>query len=248
MLTNYHTHTVFCDGKDTPEEMVLRAIELGMGEIGFSSHSYTFFDTGYCMSKEDTETYKSTVRELGDRYSDRIKVLLGVEQDYFSLESTDDYEYVIGSVHYVLKNGIYIPVDESKEIQIKAVEEHYGGDFYAFIEDYYKLVGDVSKKTGCDIIGHFDLITKFNEKGDLFDTTSKRYVDAVRGALGSLCDSSAVFEINTGAMSRGYRTQPYPSKEIIDFLKERGKKLIFSSDCHAKENLLHGYDAYKVLI
>ena len=37
---NLHTHCTFCDGKNTAEEMVLRAIEEGSPEIGFTSHSY----------------------------------------------------------------------------------------------------------------------------------------------------------------------------------------------------------------
>ena len=39
-LQNLHQHCTFCDGKDTPEEMIAYAIEKGFDSIGFSSHSY----------------------------------------------------------------------------------------------------------------------------------------------------------------------------------------------------------------
>ena len=53
--TNFHTHTTFCDGKNTAEEVVLSAIEKGFSAIGFSGHGYTPFDLRYCM--QDMEGY-----------------------------------------------------------------------------------------------------------------------------------------------------------------------------------------------
>ena len=113
--SNFHTHTHFCDGKNTPEELVLEAIRLGCPKLGFSGHSYTFFDESYCMSQTGTQEYIRQVRALKEKYADRIQILLGVEQDYFSDTSTEGYDYVLGSVHYVLKNGCYLAVDESKD-------------------------------------------------------------------------------------------------------------------------------------
>ena len=51
ILCDYHVHTTFSDGKNTPEEIVLAAREKGLKEIGFSDHSYTFFDERYCLKK-----------------------------------------------------------------------------------------------------------------------------------------------------------------------------------------------------
>lgn len=240
--SNYHTHTVFCDGIDTPEALVREAIRLSCPELGFSGHSYTFFDESYCMSPAGTEAYKADVRALRQKYAGRIRILLGVEQDFYSEAPTDDYDYVIGSVHYVKKDGCYLPVDESRELQQQAVAEHYGGDFYAFVEDYYRTVADVYDRTHCDIIGHFDLIMKFNDDGALFDPYHPRCRAAVLTALKRLMQTPAVFERNTGAIARGYRTQPYPAAWIRDELHARGKCLLWSSDCHDKKDLLFGFD------
>ncbi|MGM9646360.1 MAG: histidinol-phosphatase [Eubacteriales bacterium] len=238
VISNFHTHTVYSDGKDAPEDIVMEAIRLGCSEIGFSDHSYTDFDTSYCMPKEKAAEYKREIKRLKEKYKGRIKIYLGIEQDYYSAEPTDDYDYIIGSVHYVKKDGAYIPVDESAKKQIDAVNALYGGDFYAFIDDYYKTVSDVYQKTKCDIIGHFDLVTKFNQDGALFDTSDKRYKESSSAALEKLINTPALFEINTGAISRGYRKTSYPESVILDRIAKSKKPFILSSDSHKKETLL----------
>lgn len=245
MLYNYHTHTKYCDGKNTPEEMVQKAIELGLLEIGFSGHSYTEFDLEPCMTLDGTEEYKKEIKFLKQKYQGKIKILLGLEYDYHSDCSRDGYDYILGSVHYILKNGEYLCIDYSREKQIEAVNRYYGGDFYAYIEDYYKTVSDLYKKTKCDIIGHFDLITKYNADGSLFDINHPRYIAAWRSAADAILNTPAVVEINTGGIARGHVKNPYPAKEIIDYFKAHGKKMIFSSDCHNKDFLLCGYDEVK---
>ncbi|MBR6526439.1 MAG: PHP domain-containing protein [Lachnospiraceae bacterium] len=81
--SNYHTHTQFCDGKNSPEEIVHEAICLGCPEVGFSGHSYTFFDESYCMTQTGTQEYIAEIRALQEKYRGKIKILLGVEQDYY---------------------------------------------------------------------------------------------------------------------------------------------------------------------
>ncbi len=250
IINNYHTHTIFCDGKDTPEDIVKEAVSLGCTEIGFSGHSYTdtIDDEPFCMTKENTEKYKKEINRLKTVYGDKIKILSGVEQDYYSDASTADYDYVIGSVHYVLKDGCYISVDESREAQIRDVEKYYNGDFYEFANDYYKLVGDIYNKTKCDIVGHFDLITKFNENNDLFDTKNERYIKAYSEAVDKLLNKGLYFEVNYGAISRNYRTTPYPNQDILDILIKSNEKIIYSSDCHKKEDLLFGITKNNIFV
>ncbi len=239
-LSNLHTHTCFCDGKDTPREMIERALELGLAELGFSGHSYTPFDLSYCMTREKTRQYIEEVGALKKEYKGKIHVLLGIEQDYFSDEKTDPYEYVIGSVHYVKKGGVYLPVDKSEESFRQNVALYYGGDYYAFCEDYYSLVGDVFDRTRCDIVGHFDLVTKFNEGGKLFDENHERYQIAVDNALQKLFRTGVTFEINYGAIARGYRKTPYPDETILEKIRKNGSPVIVTSDCHDKDKLQYG--------
>ena len=237
-----HVHTTFSDGKNTPEEVVLEAIARKMKVIGFSDHSYTAFDESWCMKKGDIPLYRACIAELRARYADRIKILCGIEQDFYSEEPTDGYDYVIGSVHYIRAGEEFIPVDESPEILRAAAEKHFGGDLFVLIEDYYRTVAQVVEKTHADIIGHFDLVTKFNEDGSLFDEADPRYLAASRAAADALLKTGKPFEINTGAISRGYRTSPYPSVALRDYIRGRGGSFILSSDSHAKETLCFRFE------
>lgn len=244
-FSNFHTHTILCDGKDRPEELVLEALRLGCPAIGFSGHSYAPYDEAYCMSPVQTETYKEEICRLREEYADRIRIYMGIEQDLYSTSPTAGYDYVIGSVHYLYRNGVYLPIDASQSAQEQAVQAHYGGDWYAFAEDYFAAVSRVYERTHCQVVGHFDLLTKFNEGDALFSTEHPRYRRAVSRALDALSLAPVVFEINTGAISRGYRTEPYPAGWIVEELRRRGRKRILSSDCHTRENLLFGFEKYK---
>ena len=241
-LCDLHIHTVYCDGKDTPEELVLEAIRKNMDCIGFSSHSYTYFDESYCMKKDKIQAYKNEILSLKEKYRDKIKILCGIEQDFYSAEPSDSYDYVIGSVHYLKVAGIYISVDLSADDLINSVKKYYGGDFYKLTEDYFATVAKIKN---ADIIGHFDLVTKFNENYCLFDETDERYVNAYKKAVDTLLTRDVLFEINTGAIARGFKTVPYPSEQILDYIRAGGGKTILSSDCHSKEMLMFGFDKYR---
>lgn len=245
---NFHTHCTFCDGKNTAEEMVLAAIDAGLETLGFSSHSYTFFDESYCIKKNEQDKYIAEIHRLKEKYNDKIEILCGIEQDYYSEESTDKFDYSIGSVHYLKFDDEYVPVDEGSDKHIYAINKFLNGDTLAFAELYFETVADVVNKTNCDIIGHFDLISKFREKQPIFDETSPRYINAWKKALDKLIPTGVPFEINTGAISRGVRTTPYPTPEMIDYIKSKGGKLIMSSDTHSKDSVTCCFDKYEHLL
>lgn len=238
---NFHTHTSYCDGKDAPEELVKTALRKGFFALGFSSHSYTEMDKDFAMNAEKAEKYRKEIAYLKEKYKGKIELYCGVEQDYFSKEPTEPYDYVIGSVHYILKNGEYISVDTSAEIVKNAVDRLYGGDFDALAEDYFALVSNVVQKTNADIIGHFDLVSKFSEKNGYGQ--SPRFLAAAEKAVKALTALNKPFEINTGAVARGRRSIPYPSPEILKMIKKHGGKITISSDCHNKEYLDFGFDS-----
>lgn len=241
-MNNYHTHTRYCDGKDTPKELAEAAIRLGCSALGFSGHGFTHFDTSWCMSPEGTEAYVRELRELKQVCGGRLDILIGLERDYYGANDGMDWDYTIGSVHYVNHNGEYLPVDESEALLRSAVRRCYDGDIYAFIEAYYRCVGDIYEKTKCRIVGHFDLITKFNEGGKLFDEDHPRYLEAAGAALERLRGKPLLFELNTGAIARGYRSSPYPSPTLRRMILKQGGSFILSSDCHDKKDLLCGFE------
>lgn len=243
-----HTHTYFCDGKDSPEEMVQAAINAGLDTIGICTHAHTAFDERYCIPKARYGEFQTEISRLKEKYRDKIEVLCGVEQDLFSDMSTEGFDYVIGSVHYLPIEGEYVPVDEDAETLIDACNKYFGGDVYAMAEYYFSVESRVARETKCDIIGHFDLISKFNERTAMFDTENERYVRAYEAALDELLKAGVPFEVNTGAISRGYRTTPYPSDKMIDYIKFHGGRLMLSSDSHSKDTVAYLFDKFEYLI
>lgn len=243
-MRDLHMHTTYSDGKNTPEEMILSAIEKGLDTVGLSDHSHSESDD--CgMSPEGTIACRKEIERLKPLYSKRIRVLRGLERDYYS-DDFSDYDYVIGSVHSIrMSDGYYLGVDNTPEILSAGVEKYYSGNWYAMVEDFFALEKDVVRQTKCDIIGHFDLVTKFNERYSFFDTNDPRYVKAWKDAVDELLKTGKPFEVNTGAISRGWRTDPYPSPEIRKYITEHGGILILSSDAHSKENIAFQFDLWQ---
>ena len=240
-MKDLHMHTVFSDGKNTPEEMILEAIRLGLDTVGISDHSHL----DPCgMTLEATEEYHKEIARLKKKYAGQIRVLCGLERDFIS-DDFSDYDYVIGSVHLLtMPDGHHVSIDWTAEKQREGVEKYFGGDWYAFAEAYYATEARVVEVTKCDIIGHFDLITKFIEQEPAFDVHHPRYVRAWQNAVNELLKTGKPFEINTGAISRGYRTEPYPSREIRDYIRAHGGKMILSSDSHQIETIAYKFEDY----
>ncbi len=236
-----HCHTALCDGKHTPAEMAAAAFAAGCGAIGFSGHAPLPDGDDWCMPAVSVPVYRQAVLDLRERYRGQMDVFLGLEQDYFSPPAGEGWDYLIGSVHCVVKDGMVLTVDESEAAFLKAVRDCYGGNFYAFARDYFRLEAEVVKTTGCQIVGHFDLFTKFNEGNRLFDTTDPRYLGPAMEALDALLEEDVLFEINTGAISRGYRTTPYPAPVFLRRIREKGGRVAVTSDSHSADSLLFAY-------
>ena len=234
IISNFHTHSTFCDGKHTPEEIVLEAIEKEFSSIGFSGHGYTPYDLRYCM--KDAEGYITEIERLKEKYSNRIGIFLGSEEDAFSPVDRGRYDYVIGSSHYYFLDGKYLPIDSDFGYFSRCLEA-FNYDLPRMAEQYYGNFCAYIKARRPDIIGHFDLITKFDELSEPYFTGTPEYLKISEKYTLEAIKSDSIFEVNTGAISRGFRSSPYPGEGLLHLLKKQGAKLILSSDSHAKNTL-----------
>lgn len=242
MLANFHTHTTFCDGKSTPEEIVLAAIEKGFCAIGFSGHGYTPFDTSYCMN--DTEGYSREVKTLKEKYKDKIQIYLGVEEDSSAPVNRSDFEYIIGSSHYLRIGGKFVTIDSDPE-QFSACLDAFSGDPVRLAEAYYADLCNYINKRRPDIIGHFDLITKYDELGNSIFLKNPKYNALAEQAAINAAKSGSIFEVNTGAISRSLRTSAYPAENILFTLRREDARIILSSDAHDAARLDAFFDETK---
>ena len=239
MKANYHTHTTFCDGKNTPEQIVQAAIEKGMDAIGFSGHGYTEFDLRYCM--KDTEGYIREIKRLKEVYGNRIRIFLGVEEDAFWLQNRKDFDYIIGSCHYLLVDGVYHPVDSS-HAHFKRCLDLFSYDAVRLAHAYYAPFCSYICRRKPDIVGHFDLVTKFDELETSLFLENPAYHAVAEQYLRAAAASGCLFEVNTGAISRGYRTAPYPCENLLHILKKNGNGLVLASDSHNADTLDYGFE------
>lgn len=233
-LQNLHTHTSFCDGKDSAEEIIKTALSKGFGGIGFSGHSYMSYSPSHSMSLNGTKQYKKEVLKLKQKYNGQIDVFLGLEVDAYSNVDLSGYEYLIGSLHYLKIGNEYVGFDRSSQVVYDIIKDYFNGNGLAFAKEYYIQLSNIADYGKFDIIGHFDIITKNIDKIKYFDTDSKEYLKYAFDALDALRGKIPFFEVNTGAISRGYRLAPYPMKNILVKMKEMGFGAIISSDTHDK--------------
>ena len=238
--SNVHSHTTFSDGRNTAEEMVQAALALGFHTLGFSEHGPADYDDA-AMPAARAGEYRAEVLRLKERYAGRIDLLLGLEHDWLSPADLSACDYAIESVHYVKKDGALWSVDWTREKLETARDTLYGGDPYALCRDYFKTVCESIEGTGAAILGHIELIMKFNEARDLFDDADPRYLGPALACAELAARSGRLVEINTGAMAKGYRTAPYPGAAMLRRIRACGGRVLLSSDCHNADYLDFGF-------
>ena len=176
-------------------------------------------------------------------------------------------EYTIGSTHFVpvpgssvwstpaafgthregSENWDLIGVDGDIGMLHDQCRQYYGGDFYALSADYYRFEAMVAVRLHPTFIGHFDLITRFNDLsradgGHFLDETSERYLLPARRAMEALVPYGLPFEINCGAVNRGRKRELYPRPELLRYLHALGGEILISADAHQKELLDGGFE------
>ncbi|MBK5202076.1 MAG: histidinol-phosphatase HisJ family protein, partial [Spirochaetaceae bacterium] len=230
---NLHTHTIYSDGKNTPEEMINRAIELNFSDLGFSEHADDVCsEDGIVMLQKDYIKYFNLLDTLKEKYKSQINIYKGLELDAFSYTPKVKLDYTIGSIHYIKKNNEFYSIDFDAETSRKIVDI-FGGTKNLLIAYLEEMIA-FAKRNPYNILAHFDLYTKFNEIDPIFDVNSKEYLDMATNALEEVINLGKIIEINTGAISRGYRTTFYPSLSLVKVLNDLKAPIILGSDAHSK--------------
>ena len=251
---NYHTHTTWCDGKDTPEAVVQAAIARGFDEIGFSSHAMLpspLLD--WVLTEERAPRYAAEIRSLAEKYAGRIRVLCGVEADYVPGGANPDRatyaaaapDYIIGSIHFVTApDGAQVCVDKTPQDLADGIRDHFGGSAEEYIRAYFRQQRDMVRLFDFDVVGHLDLVRKFNVRRPYFDESAAWYREELEKTADAVAESGKIAEVNTGAISRGWLDDAYPSAEFRAMLRERGVRFVLSSDAHAADAIDCAFDRF----
>ncbi len=230
-----HTHTVFSDGKLTVEELVQLAAEQGLLAIGISDHSFTEFDQRYCMKAGRIAEYLAEIRRVKKLFQGQIEVYAGLEYDgYSELSEREEFDYLIGDCHYIrTQDGRYHSVDHCYEEQRDAINDYFRGDPLAYARTYFETYEARTRAHRPDILGHFDLVTKFGSVGSEEPAYRKMAVEALEACL----QITSVVELNTKPIVQAWKSEPFPAPFLLKAILELGGKIILSSDFHRSEQL-----------
>ena len=235
-ICNLHTHCTFCHGKATMEEMTKAAIDAGYRYLGFSSHNPTGFDFDRIQVKQqDIQPYFDEIDRLNAVYGDRIRIFKAFEVESRNAWGTkpvmfEQTDYNIGSVHWLEIDGQYHAIDSSVEKfenLVKAAES-----VERVWKQYFEEVSSYAEGSDYEIAGHLDLISKFNQVTGMFDENDRLYRNLALECVERVVRAGKIVEVNLGAMNNGYRSQPYPSRFMLERAKELGAKVIISTDAH----------------
>ena len=239
---NLHCHTIFDDGADRPEQMVLAAEQAGLRSLGISLHCPIAGEESWCCPAVDEERFLVEMRWLKEKYAGRIAVWCGLEYDLDAARrSVPPYDYIIGSCHLLGD----MPIDYNP-VEAGHLAACFGGPIRA-AQAYYRRLCAMADYPEVSIVGHFDLLTKFDERAPIYDSAAPEYRDAAFAAMETLNVAGKIFEINSGAISRGWRTSPYPAPELLRHLKSLGGRICISSDAHRARDIVCAFDRCEAL-
>lgn len=248
MKQNLHTHTTFCDGKDTPEQLVLAAIEKGLSAIGFSGHSYNPYSVMFAGKADRTKEYQQHIRMLQQKYRGKIDIYCGLEVEAVALPEMTGYDFLIGSAHYFYIDNECIGFDRSPETVQQIIGTYFNGSSLEYARRYFETLVKLPQYGKFDILAHFDIHAKNNERIAMFDENDPKYLSLGFDAIDALAGKIPFFEVNTGSMARGYRSKPYPAPAFIRRLNEKGFGAVITSDCHDAKYLDYGFDTACALL
>ncbi|WP_159522096.1 histidinol-phosphatase [Sunxiuqinia indica] len=230
-LIDYHMHSILSDGKNTHEEMIKRGIELGLDEIGFSDH-VCLKPVSWAISPIDIPVMTEQILALREKYSDQIKVLYGIEMDYFpgkeqeiqELIASLPLDYVIGSVHFIGDWNF----DTDKSLYGKWTND----ELYHM---YYELIQLAANSGLFDTIGHLDIIKKFRIYPE------SNLSGLVEETLKVIKENKLVVELNTGGLDRPC-AELTPSPYIVERCYHHHIPMTISSDAHSTKQIARHYE------
>ena len=245
-LSNFHTHCGLDDGVGTMEEYVLSALSKGFGALGFSCHAPGSLEDQWHMDKKDFPYYLEEIDRLRTLYRDRLEIYVGLELDYLEdteelvgAEYRDQLDYTIASVHLMrhTKSGTYLSID-GPVVEFEALlQDNFRGDIQKFATHYFTLQERMITQHSFDLLGHCDLMKKLNIDNKYFDPSSTWYRKAASHLLKVARKHNVRIEVNTGGISRGATTEPYPSMDMLSECSELGIPVTLSSDAHQSSHI-----------
>jgi histidinol-phosphatase (PHP family) len=251
MLTDYHIHL----RTDDPEASAVEhfssanveryrevASERGIAELGVSEHVYRFrqalevwrhpFWVQY--ARDDLDEYCAFVREQTD-------LRLGIEADFVpggedrmaNLLEARDFDYVIGSVHFLREGAVDMEdysVWDSGPTRPRSAEEVW--------RRYFQAIGESARSGLFDVVAHPDLVKYWGDGARTPEGDLRRYYEL---AIDGIAESGVAVEVSTAGL-RKPAGELYPAPAFLEMALDAGARVALSSDAHRPQDVGAGYE------
>ena len=254
MLTDYHVHLrpddrgtsadrYFTQGNAERYRTVAR--ERGIEELGVSEHIYRFAQAlevwDHPLWREnavdDLDAYCQFVREETDlRLGIEADFVAGREDRMASLLETREWDYVVGSIHFLRDKAVDHP-----DFDVWRMRGHEPDRVWA---QYFELLGEAAATGMFDILAHPDLVKVWGAERPRPDGDLRRFYDR---AMEGIAESNVAVELSTAGWRKPAGEQ-YPAREFLEMVVDAGNPIALSSDAHTPEQLGHEYERATALL
>jgi len=252
VLTDYHLH-LRPDDPDTPPERfftgenvdryLAAAADAGIEELGVSEHVYRFKQALELWrhpfweeeARDDLDAYCEFVRTTPLRLGIECDFVPGAEDRTANLLEARDFDYVVGSVHFVGEAAV----------------DHEGWDVWEGRGDpdevwrrYFDALAECARSGLFDILAHPDLVKVWGKGRPLPDRDPRFFYEAAVEAIG---ESGIAVEVSTAGLRKPV-SEIYPAAPFLEMCRDAGASFALSSDAHLPEEVGFEYGSALTLL
>lgn len=258
LKTNYHCHSHYCDGKETPAAYIEAAIKQRFSVFGFSSHAPLPYSSDWNMSAEQLPRYLEEINSLKKKYSAVIEIVGGLELDYLpgrpaekqATIANTNLDYAIGSLHLMpaadSEQG-FSEIDGDNDKFVSYLNNYYSNNPKNLACDYYHYCAQMIRLADTmkfQIVGHYDLIKKQNSIRQLyFDNNDPDYRKSALAPLSLIKEKGLFVELNYGGIARGRSDEYFPADFILKRCRQLAVPIVISGDYHTPQLVGTGHQA-----
>lgn len=246
MLNNYHTHSLYCDGKGAIADFAIEASRKGFRQLGFSSHAPLPMETNFAIKACDLPNYSKEIDETQKNHPE-LEIFKALECDFIPGLSTpfetlkEEYalDYIIGGVHLVTPENskdLWFIDGSLQETYDKGLVQLFDGNIKKAVTRFWEQSFEMIETESFDIIAHLDKI-KMHNRNRYFQEDEKWYLKLVDHAILLIKKHNLIIEVNTRGIYKGRCPDLYPSDYIIYHAAKLDLPFVISSDAHQASEL-----------
>lgn len=252
---NLHQHSLFSDGKESPEAYADKAVALGFSTIGFTEHSPLPFSNPFSLAEEELDNYVAAIKQLQKKYKGKLNIFRALEMDYIPGMSTDfNYwkqrcktDYLIGSVHLVKPEDtdeLWFTDGPDYRIYDEGIQKYFDGDIKKAVKTFYHQTNQMIESQDFDIVGHVDKI-KMHNQNRFFSEDEKWYQDLVDETLELIRKKKLIVEVNTRGLYKKRSDSLFPDNGTLQKVKDLNIPVVITSDAHHSSEIGNLFDYAK---